>query len=284
MSINQLKAYLSVKSKNKANENKPVILSTFNDGNDLREDINNDEEDFMSVVMKAIKPVEADLITCPWATESLILKHSNAFKSVKVCPFGAKTYNKEDYSSIELGAFRKYYGLNENDKVIATIGDYNFAKGLGELEAVARIMPEYEFFFFGGKRGILSNSSHYDKTNKIPNLHYEDYIPNEIYHSAIFSFTAAFFPYKYMTESNFALELMKAGVPIISNKNPFLSEMLVDKKTALIGDSVETFYSLLKNVGKENYAASAKEFASEFTVERYGERLKELYTNLILQG
>ncbi len=284
LSVNQYKAYLNMPNKNKLNKNVPVVLSMFNDSYDIKEDLDNDEEDFLSVLTKAVKPLDVNLVTCPWTSQTLILKHLNVFRSVNLVNIGAKEYLKESYSPVELEAFKKYYGLEKDDKVIITIGQYNYSKGLAELEAISRIMPEYEFFFFGGQAGILSNSKHYGKNNDIPNLHYEDHIPNELYHSAIFSATAAFFPYRYHVETSFILELMKAGVPVVSGNNPFLGDLLIDKKTALIGNSVEEFYKLLKNIKKENCAKKAKAFADQFTPLTYGTRLKEIYTRLILSS
>lgn len=282
LSTNQFKAYKSTRINNKITKTAPVVLSLFNNCLDLRIDLDNQEEDYMDMIMKSFKPIEADVITCPWASQKLILSHTDCFKTIKVINIGAKTYVKDEYSEIELSAFRRYYKVPAESKIVVTLGEYNYSKGFAELEAIARIMPEYEFFFFGGKNGVLANSSHYGKTNDIPNLHYEGHIPYELYHSAIFSADAAFFPYRFHVESTFVMELMKAGVPIVSNDNPFLRDLIIDHKTAIIGRSVEDFYQALKTIDKKNYAKEAEKFVEPYTPKNSGQQLKSLYQSLLL--
>ena len=282
ISLNQFKAYRSVRTNNKITKTAPVVLSLFNNCLDLRVDLDNQEEDYMDEIMKVFKPLEADVITCPWASQKLILSHTDCFNTIKVINIGAKTYHRNEYSDVELSAFRRYYKVPSDSKIIVTLGEYNYSKGFAELEAVARIMPEYEFFFFGGKSGVLSNSSHYGRINDIPNLHYEGHIPYELYHSAIFSADAAFFPYRFHVESTFVLELMKAGVPIVSNDNPFLRDLIIGDKTAIIGRSVEEFYAALKTIDKKNCAEEAKKFVEPFTPQKTGRQLRSLYQGLLL--
>jgi glycosyltransferase involved in cell wall biosynthesis len=282
LSLNQYKAFQNVPTKALINKKAPVVVSLFNDFNDFKDELSESDEDFQNQVLKAFKPIKANLILCNWNAQMLILKHLNIFKTVNLVNIGARSYDQDTYSETEKKAFRKYYGVGEKAKIIIGYGEYSYDKGLDTMEALSRIMPEYEFFYFGGKTGIFSNPKHYEKNNDIPNLHYEAHVPEELYHSAIMNATAAFVPFKYHVDSVYLLELMKAGVPIVSSPNPFLYDMLVKDKTALLGESVEEYFHLLKNIKKVNCAEGAKEFAAQFTPETYGKRLKEVYSRLII--
>lgn len=277
LSLNQYWAYRSIRKKALKASSSPLILTLFNDPLDLSNDSSQEEADFQKVLEKTYKQVTADKVVCSCTSQALMIKHLNLFPSVNMVGVGAKTYLKEEYSSAELNAFRQYYGLKEKDKVIISYGPYDYSKGIFELESVARVMPEYEFFYFGERKGVLANSKHFGKGNTIPNLHYVDFIPNELYHSMMFLATALFLPYKYHADTVVPLEAMKARVPIISAKNDILFDFLVDKKTSVVCENTDGFYHALKNIEKINYKNSALEFAEPFTPESYGKRLKEIY-------
>jgi len=286
LNLNQYKAYQSVRKNRKANPDAPVVLSLFNDYNDF-ENINYSKAiqgvDYAKAVSKMFSNIGSDVkvVLCNWESQKILLKHSDVNIHSTVVNPGIKTYYPYDYSKEEIGAFRKYYRVTDEKKIVIGYGEYDYEKGFDELESIARIMPDYEFFYFGGKAGLLSNSHHYGKTNKIKNLHYYPHLHRELYHSAIFSATALFIPYKFHVDSYMIMEMMKANVPVVSAKNPYLYDLLIDGKTALLGENVEDFYKRLKNIEKENFAEKAKAFIDEFTIKNYGENLREVYLNLL---
>jgi len=285
LNLEQYKAYIGISKHKKANPDAPVILSTFNDYNDfniLSKTSENNEKDYMKLISKTYKSLdEVDEIVCNWESQKLILKHNDLDVKTKVINPGVKDYVKSNYMPQELDAFRKYYRITNNRKIIISYGEYDYSKGMAELAAVARIMPDYEFFFFGGK---LSSVSHYGKVNNIKNLHIHAHLHRELYHSAIFSTTALFIPYKYHVDSNMILEMMKANVPVVAAKCPFLYNLLIDNKTALLGDDVEDFYNCLKNIETKNYVKEAKIFADQYSIDKYGNNLSEIYHALLLGG
>jgi 1,2-diacylglycerol-3-alpha-glucose alpha-1,2-glucosyltransferase len=280
VSLNQYWAFKTALKKKRINKKAPVIMTLFNDPINIK----NDEEDdkVFKQTASLYSDLEADAFICPWSSEALIIKHLNILHDVSQAAIGAKDYDQKSYSPEEMTAFCKYYSIEPGKKIIICYGEYEYSKGIDELESVARILPEYEFFYFGGTSGVLANSKHYDKGNDIPNLHYEGSIPEELYHSAIFSAYAVFLPYRYHTDSTLLVEAMKGGVPIVSAFNPFLFDLLIDGKTALLGKSVEDFFRILKDLPRHNCAEGAKVFASELTPLAYGTKLKEIYNRALL--
>ena len=277
LSLNQYKAYL----KNHHNKKKKVILSTFNDYADFKVD-QNEEGEMKLVFSKIFKKVDKiDTLLVNWYSQSLLLKHNDVPFNVEVVNIGTKDYSNEKYSKVEQEAFRKYYRIPNKHKIIFSYGEYAYSKGFDYLEAISRIMPDYEFFFFGGKAGVLSNSKSYEKTNKINNLHYEDNIPAELYHSLLLNASALYLPYQFSTDSCIVLEAMKAKIPVISAPNPIIFDLLVDKKTCLIGRNVEEWYQLLKNIDTNNCVQSAYKFSKNYTIKKYGQSLLGVYKKLI---
>lgn len=285
LSLDQYHAYLSKPKHKMISKHVPIVFSAFNDFNDLSSSFKEDvaeEAGYMDSIQKTTKIMsEIDKIICNWPSQILLLKHLGASGKLEEVPLGSKTYKKNSYSATEINAFRKYYQLESHDKIIVSYGEYTFSKGLDVLEQTARVLPGYEFFFFGGRNGILSNPNHFGKINDIPNLHYEDHMPEELYHSAMFSTSALFLPYKYHVDSTIIVEAMKAGIPVVANNDPLLFDLLISNKTACLGETVEEYYNYLKNISMTNYAKEAKEFTNKLTIENYGHKLSEVYLSLI---
>jgi len=289
LNLDQYRAYQNVRKSRKANPKAPIVLSLFNDFNDFDSIYTsgaNKDLDYLKTISKIFSIIENDvkLILCNWESQKLLLKHSDISINSLVIHPGVKEYFIKDYSPEEISSFRKFYRIEKNKKVIISYGEYGYEKGLDELEAIARIMPDYEFFYFGGKSGFLANSAHYGKNNKIKNLHYHSYLHRELYHSALFTSTALLIPYKYHVDSMMIMEMMKANVPIVSVKSTYLYDLLIDKKTALLGDSTEDFYNYLKNIEKENVVQSAREFIDRLTIKEYGKELRQAYLTLLKEN
>lgn len=283
LSINQLKAYYSYV---KPDKRKPVILSLFNDDNDFKiEQLEDETSEIKTNINKVLKQFDGiNTIVTIWPCQDLILNHFKCDIDKVNIPLGVKDYSKKEYSTLEKTAFRKYYRIPEDKKIVISYGEYDYSKGLDVFEAVARILPNYEFFFFGNKNGILSNSKHYEKTNKIVNLHYESSIPEELYHSLLLNTSCIFLPYRFHFDSLVLLEAMRQQIPIVSSKNPILYDLLIENKTALIGTTVEEYFNYINNIEKINLAKEAKEFADQFTIEKYAANLKSLYQKALKKG
>ncbi len=283
LSINQLKAYYSMV---KPNSRKPVILSLFNDDNDFKiEQLDEENSEIKTNINKVINQYNnINTIITSWPCQNLILDHFKCEVNKVSFPLGVKDYSKKEYSELEKLAFRKYYQIPQDKKIVISYGEYDYSKGLDTFEAVARILPDYEFFFFGNRNGILSNSKHYDKTNKIINLHYEASIPEELYHSLLLNTSCIFLPYRFHFDSLVLLEAMRQQIPIVSSKNPILYDLLIENKTALIGTTVEEYFNFINSIDSVNFKKEAKEFADQCTIEKYAINLKDLYLKTLEKG
>lgn len=132
----------------KPNLEKPVILSLFNDDNDFKiEQLDEENNEIKTNINKVIKQYDnIDTITS-WPCQNLILDHFKCEVNKVSFSLGVKDYSKKEYSELEKTAFRKYYQIPKDKKVVISYGEYDYSKGLDVFEAVARILPDYEFFF-----------------------------------------------------------------------------------------------------------------------------------------
>jgi len=277
-SINQLKTYYSYVSKK---NRRPIVFSAFNDFNDFK--VESDEQGELSLnANKLFKQVEGiSTIIVNWPSNEMILKFYNCPYNIELVSLGAEDYTKKEYLDIERNSFRRYYSITKEKTIVFSYGEYDYDKGLDTLEAVSRILPDYEFFFFGGKNGPLSNSKHYNRRNNNFNLHYENNIHRELYHSLLMNASCLFIPNKFHIDPVIVIEAMKQGVPIIANKNPFLYDLLIKNKTCFIEDDIENIFKRLKNIEKENYSKQAQEFIKPYTIEKYGIQIKEVYSKIL---
>ncbi len=280
LSNEQYKAYKSISRGKAKNPNAPLIYEAFADYGDF--DFVKEEDgdkhllpQLKKETVKALK--EAKLVLVSWPSQKTILRHFSIKTPIEVVSPGSKDYSRENYLDCEIKAFRKFYGLKEEDKIIVNYGKYDYSSSFDVFENVARILPQYEFFFFGGREGMFKNSVRFSKNVKNQSLHYEDNIPLELYHSLMLNTKAIFISDPYHVDSLVLIEAMKQGIPIVSRKTPFLFDCLIEGKTALLGKEEKDFYSLLKNIDQTSFKEEAKEFASNFTIERYGKDLLEAY-------
>ncbi len=286
LSSEQYKAFKSIKKTKLGNPSAPVILQAFCDYNDFSSGKEDEKNESLHLLPRLKKEVykyykDVDEVMVFWPTQKTILKHYNVENKISVIKPGTKDYFEGDYSSYEKQAFLKYYGLKEDSKIVVSYGEYSYEKGFDILESIARLFPNYEFFFFGGRKGILSNSSHFEKTNKIANLHYEGDLPTELYHSMIFNASCLLLTNSFHIDSTIIIEFMKQGIPVISSKNPFLFDVLIKDKNAWLVKELEEYYQVLKNIEKDNFVINAKEFASTYSIKEYGESLLKEYKVLL---
>ena len=79
-------------------------------------------------------------------------------------------------------AFRKKFGLKDDDKVVISVGLYFERKGLLDFVQMAKDMPDYKFIWFG-KTPLYSVPHKIRKAvkTKLPNLTFAGYVqPDEL--------------------------------------------------------------------------------------------------------
>ena len=286
ISYNQYKAYKKYRE-NDIKRGIPLVFSAFTEMLQVSDETeegklkNNKEKGLRPILKKIVKKynkIDTDQVVFQDEKQERVSKALDIFSCPqKTIKLGARNYPRENYLPEELGAFRKYFCLSPDRKIIISYGSYEHSENLDILETIARIMPEYTFFFFGNKPSLLPRA----RKNKIANLFYEGPLPEQLYHSCLLSTEALFIPYKYHCDVSIILEAMKARVPIISTSNFLLENLLIDGKTAIITDSVKGIFTTISNISKVNYVDQAEEFASKYTSKSYGEELKNLYLEVL---
>lgn len=214
-----------------------------------------------------------------WPAQKILLRHLGVTVPIEVVHPVGEDFNPID--PIAKDAFRHSYAIPAERRIVANFGIYHPENGFEEFEALARIMPDIDFYFFGLRTTLFNSSIHYSQAKANKNLFYEDVIPSELYPSLITSATAAVLTGTFHIESILLADILKSRVPIISNKNPVLFDMLIDRKTSLIVDSTEGFYNALHDIDIDNFADQGFEYISQYTYDSESEVLFDFYRSMI---
>lgn len=256
----------------------PIVLQAFSDFEDFEFEPDVETPVLKKEALRLYNLVDAILVG--YNSQKIILRHFNVTSPIEVIP-PATEYTVDRADTYNQRAFRSFYGLPPTAPIIINYGIYDPENGFDAYEALARIMPDIEFFFFGVKTSIFNSSEHYNRNLSLRNLHYEGIMPTELYNSMMTSAAGFVLTGKFHVENVLLAEAMRAGVPIISARNGILFDLLVNEKTAVICENLDDFYRAIKNIGDPDLIRNAYETVSAVSYVQKGTELKELYLSLI---
>jgi 1,2-diacylglycerol-3-alpha-glucose alpha-1,2-glucosyltransferase len=193
-----------------------------------------------------------------------------------------------DYDVEKIKAFRKYFSLRDEDKVVIGVGLYFDRKGILDFVEVARQLPEYKFIWFGYTPLYTIPKHIRDVVNEDhpTNVLFPGYVKGPIIEGAFSGSNAFFFPSKEETEGIVVLEALASRQNVIVRDIPVFDPWLEDKVNCYKGTSNEEFVDLIRGV-VENTLPSTKEAgrktAEQRSIEEIGKRLKAIYEKVLAQ-
>jgi 1,2-diacylglycerol-3-alpha-glucose alpha-1,2-glucosyltransferase len=181
----------------------------------------------------------------------------------------------------KIKAFRKYFSLNENDKVVLSVGLYFERKGIVDFMEVARRMPEYKFIWFGHTNlyGIPKNVR--DAIIDSPtNVILPGYVKGAIIEGAFADADVFFFPSYEETEGIVVLEALASKCKTILRDIGVYDPWMKDKVNCFKGKNNDDFVQLVKGCVEGTLPDLTKagyETAKERSIPEIGKQLKEIY-------
>lgn len=181
--------------------------------------------------------------------------------------------------------FREYFNLDENQKIIVSVGLYFERKGLPDFMDVARLMPEYTFIWFGHTPLASVTSTIREAIKDKPdNVILPGYISGDIIEGAYTSANAFFFPSYEETEGIVVLEALASKCQVIVRDIGVYDPWLVDSLNCYKGNSVGEFAALISNCVEGVLSSTVEEgykTASDRSIEAIGNQLKNIYEQLM---
>ncbi len=172
---------------------------------------------------------------------------------------------------------------------VASAGNVIPRKGVMDFIAVARLLPEYDFVWYGQRWNRLL--AYHPKMERMlvlaakqPNLRFPGFARD--IQGALSAADLFFFPSWGENQPMALLEAAACGLPLVVRDLPEYRGWLVEGENCLKGQKVEEFAQRIKMVAedlalRERLSAAARRLAEEHSLERVGARLVELYSALL---
>ena len=188
------------------------------------------------------------------------------------------------YNEEKVKAFKNYFNINDNDKVIISVGWFFERKGILDFLEVAKLLPDYKFIWFGHSFELSIPLKVVKAIEERPiNVIMPGYVKGDIIEGAYLGSDIFFFPSYEETEGIVVLEALASKSKIILRDIGAYRPWIKDRENALLGNNIDEFVSLIK-YALDNDLSMMREnaylTASERSIEKIGQQLKEIYTRV----
>lgn len=186
-----------------------------------------------------------------------------------------------NYNEEKVKAFKKYFSIEENQKVVISVGLYFERKGIQDFMEVAKYFPEVKFIWFGYTPMISIPKNVRDLIHDHPrNVILPGYVRGPIIEGAYAAADCFFFPSYEETEGIVVLEALASKCPVIIRDIPVYEDWLEHNISCFKAIDNEGFVSIINQVlNKESIDTSAAgyQLALERSIPEVGKKLKLIY-------
>lgn len=186
----------------------------------------------------------------------------------------------------KIKAFRKYFSLRDEEKVVLSVGLFFERKGLLDFIEVANHFPDVKFIWFGETPMYsipkkLRDAVEYEHPN---NVIFPGYVTGGIIEGAFMNANVFFFPSQEETEGIVVLEALAGRREVLVRDIPVYQPWLVHQKNCYMGNNNEEFKELLQGILTGSLPSVCKEgyeVAQERNIENIGKQLESIYHQVI---
>ncbi len=228
---------------------------------------------------------QGDVILTPTVYSKHILEGYGLTQPIYNISNGIQLKNYE-YDSEKVKAFRRYFSLDDNDKVVISVGLYFDRKGIFDFCDVASRLPQYKFIWFGYSAlyTIPKNVRELVLDTHPDNVLFPGYVKGAIIEGAYNSADCFFFASKEETEGIVVLEALAAGAHVIVRDIPVFDPWLIDKENCYKGKSNEEFAELVEGVVEKRLpdtGVAGRKTAEDRSIEKISVKLKNIYEEVM---
>lgn len=181
-------------------------------------------------------------------------------------------------------AFRKKFGLSENDKVVISVGLYIERKGILDFVEMAKAMPDYKFIWFG-KTPLWSVPSKIRRAvkTKLPNLIFAGYVQPDELKQAYVGSDVYIFPTFEETEGIVLLEALATKSDVIIRDIPVFDWLEDEKDCYKAKDKTDFMKKIRQLTEKElpSLGENGRKAVEGMEIKKVGERLIKIYSGTI---
>lgn len=188
------------------------------------------------------------------------------------------------YQEEKVIAFRKYFNLSEEDKVIVSAGLYFKRKGIDEFVQVAEKMPDVTFIWFGetNKFVIPAEVRRIVEKYHPKNVIFAGYIKGDVFEGAMSGSNAFFFPSREETEGIVVLEALASYQNVVLRDIPVYNGW-IDSSNCMLGKTVDDFVRDLRLIldGKIDKRKEGYEVAKSRDIKVIASELVSIYKKVM---
>lgn len=226
---------------------------------------------------------QSDVLICPSNYTKKVVEEYNTGNNIEVVTNGVDIESLSGYQSLR-EEYRNKYNLMKT--VVFTLGNVFERKGLSTFIETAKMLPEFEFVWFGPYDSGPQASKEVRKYVQNPpeNVTFTGWIEDK--RGAFAAGDIYFFPTKEENQGIATLEAMSCGIPVVLNDIPVFREYYENEYDCIISSSVDEFAQNIKRIDEEDNLArrigqNAQSTAQEHSLQRVSDRLKSIYKNLV---
>lgn len=227
---------------------------------------------------------QADYIITPTPYSKHLLEGYGIKLPIKAISNGIDL-NRFAYDEEKVKAFRRYFSLKENDKVVLGVGLFFERKGILDFFEVARKLPEYKFIWFGFTPKVsIPRLISEAIANRPLNVIMPGYVKGAIIEGAYASCDCFFFPSYEETEGIVVLEALAASAKVVVRDIGAFNPWLVDKINCYKGHNVNEFKAYVQGCVEKTLHDTSEEAyhtAESKSIEKVGQELKKVYCLLL---
>ncbi len=225
-----------------------------------------------------------DYILTPTPYSKKILEGYGIKKPIQAISNGIDL-NRFSKNENKVNAYREYFDIKENEKVIISVGLYFERKGLPDFIELAKRMPDYKFIWFGySPLASVTKKVRDAIKNKPDNLILPGYIAGDIIEGAYADADVFLFPSYEETEGIVVLEALAAKCQVLLRDIPVYDPWMLAGENCYKANNIDDFQEKLESILSGELPPTVEkgyEVAQERSIEAIGQELKEVYNSLI---
>lgn len=192
--------------------------------------------------------------------------------------------NRFVYDEEKVKAFRRYFGLSEQDKVIVSVGLYFERKGISDFMEIAKHFKDINFIWFGHTPLMsIPAATRHLISHHPDNVILPGYVRGPIIEGAFMSADLFLFASLEETEGIVVLEALAARCPLLIRDIPVYADWLEDKVHVHKAQTVDEFCARIEAYYEDilvNTVDAGYTLAQARSLEEVGKQLLSLYTQV----
>lgn len=227
---------------------------------------------------------KADVIITPTQYSKQLLEGYGIERPIYAISNGIDL-KKYEYSEEKVKAYRKYFNLDYNQKVVIGVGLLFERKGILDFIQVASEMPDVKFIWFGDLNPLLVTPEIKQAMNHCPkNCYFPGYVKGPIIQGAYLGADCFFFPSYEETEGIVVLEALASKQNLVLRDIGAYHPWLTSGENCYMGQTNQDFIRLIRECLDGSLPSVVEEgyqVAQQRCIEKIGNQLKHVYEQLL---